>query len=326
MRIAVWAPMQIWDDLTYEQTRTLPDFARKVEDLGFAGLWTYDHLVAGTGLYSVGWLEPLMVLANAAATTTTIDLGTAVLVAPVRHPVVLAKQLATLQYLAEGRIIFGAGAGWNPQEFEAVGAQLSERGPRTDEVLEIVRRLLTGESLSWRSDFYEFDDIQIEPAVPHPQPVWYGGGSKPSPGGGRPGIDLAPSVLRRILGSEGWISRGAAPLDVITADWATIQDAAREADRKPPTFAHCNYLHLVESNDRAAVAEEQVRAYRRILGPQATAESIAATHFAGTIDDIAADLARYADAGVEYLILGVLDYLPEQLDLWAKHILPTYAT
>ena len=326
MRIAVWAPMQIWDDLTYEQTRILPDFARRVEDLGFAGLWTYDHLVAGSGLYSVGWLEPLMVLANAAATTTSIDLGTAVLVAPVRHPVVLAKQLATLQYLAEGRVIFGAGAGWNPKEFEAVGARLSERGGRTDEVLEIVRRLLAGESLSWHSDHYDFEDIAIEPALPQAQPIWYGGGSKPSPGAGKPGIDMAPSVLRRIVASDGWISRGAAPLEVISGDWATIRAAAADAGREPPTFAHCNYLHLVESSDRAAVAAEQVRAYRRILGPQATEQTIAATHFTGTIDDIAADVQRYADAGVEYLILGVLDYLPEQLDLWARHILPAFST
>jgi probable F420-dependent oxidoreductase len=325
MKIAVWAPMQIWSDLRYEHTRILRDFARRVEDLGFAGLWTYDHLVKGSGLYSVGWLEQLTVLAHAAACTVSIDLGTAVVVAPVREPVLLAKQLATMQYLSGGRVVFGAGAGWNPKEFEAVGARLNERGRRTDEVLEIVSRLLTGEVLSWDSEFYRFDEVEVEPALPQPQPIWYGGGSKPSPGGDRPGVGLAPAVLRRIVHADGWISRGAAPLEVIIDDWATIRQESARVGRAAPTFAHCNYLHVVDAPSRDTVIDEQVRAYRRILGPDATEESIAATHFTGTIDDIATDLQRYADAGVEYLILGVLDYLPEQLDLWAEHLLPQFA-
>lgn len=320
MKVAVWAPMQAWPDLRYEDTRTLRDIARRVEDLGFAGLWTYDHLVKGTGLYSVGWLEPLTVLAHAAACTSTIDLGTAVLVAPVREPVLLAKQLSTLQYLSGGRVVFGAGAGWNPKEFEAVGVDIRERGRRTDEILDIVRELLSGRSVSWDTDAYRLDEVQIEPAVPHAQPVWYGGGSKPSADGGTTGI--VPAVLRRIVAADGWISRGAAPLELIRDDWRTIRDAAEEAGRPAPTFAHCNYLHVVDSSDRDAVLHEQVRAYRRILGPNATAESIGRTHFLGTIDELVTDLRRYADAGVEYLILGMLDYLPEQLELWAEHVLP----
>lgn len=320
MKVAVWAPMQAWPELRYEQTRTLRDIARRTEDLGFAGLWTYDHLVKGTGLYSVGWLEPLTVLAHAAACTTAIDLGTAVLVAPVREPVLLAKQLATLQYLSGGRVVFGAGAGWNPKEFEAVGVDIRERGRRTDEILEIVRELLTGRPVTWDTDSYQLDAVQIEPAVPHDQPIWYGGGSKPAPDGGS--TPIAPSVLERITRADGWISRGAAPLDLILQDWRTIQNAAQSRGRTVPTFAHCNYLHLVDSPDRDAVVDEQVRAYRRILGPTATPESIGTTHFLGTVDELITDLRRYADAGVEYLILGMLDYLPDQLELWAHHVLP----
>lgn len=320
MKVAVWAPMQAWPELGYDDTRALRDIARRTEDLGFAGLWTYDHLVKGTGLYSVGWLEPLTVLAHAAACTSSIDLGTAVLVAPVREPVLLAKQMATLQFLSGGRVVFGAGAGWNPKEFDAVGVDIRERGRRTDEVLEIVSELLTGEPVSRQGPHYHLDQVQIEPAVPHAQPIWYGGGSKPTADGGT--TPIAPSVLERILRADGWISRGAAPLDLISQDWETIRGAAAERGVAAPTFAHCNYLHVVPSADRDAVIDEQVRAYQRILGPDATPESIAATHFLGTIDELVADVRRYADAGVEYLILGMLDYLPEQLELWAEHVLP----
>lgn len=324
MKIGVWAPMQVWPDLSYADTRILGDFARKVEDLGFAGLWTYDHLVQGSGMYEVGWLEPLTVLAHASACTTSIDLGTAVMVVPVRQPVVLAKQISTLQFLAEGRFILGAGAGWNPKEFDAVGANVRERGRRTDEVLTIVSRLLAGESVSWNSDYYHFEDIAIEPPLPHPQPIWYGGGSKPAPEG-KPPTAMAASVLRRIVASDGWISRGAAPLDMIVEDWRVIREAAAASDRRPPVFAHCNYMHVVESSDRDAVLAEQLHAYRGILGPQANAHSVSPTHFLGTIDELQVQVGRYAEAGVEYLILGVMDYLPEQLDLWARHLLPAFA-
>lgn len=323
MKIAAWLPMQAWEDLSFEQTRKLGDFARRAEDLGFAGLWTYDHLVKGSGLYSVGWLEPMTVMSYVAACTTTIDIGSAVLVLPVRHPVVLAKEIATLQYLAEGRFILGAGAGWNPDEFDAVQMRLSERGRRTDEGLDIITRLLAGERVSNEGGFYDLHDVHIEPTPPTRQRVWYGGGSKPAADGSVTPIN--PTVLRRIVNADGWISRGAAPLDLLEQDWATIRAAAADAGRDAPVFAHCNYMHLVESTDPRTVEAEQLGAYRRILGPEAQPDAIGRTHFLGSIDTTLEDLQRYADAGVEYLILGVLDYLPEQLDLWARHILPAFA-
>lgn len=321
MRMGAWAPMQIWSDLSYADVAKLGDFAEGVEQAGLAGLWTYDHLVRGAGMYEVGWLEPITVLAHAAARTSTIDLGTSVLVIPTRHPVVLAKEIATLQFLSAGRFILGIGAGWNPLEFSAIGADVKQRGGRTDEMLEIVPRLLAGEELTHHGRYYHLDGIQIEPPVPHPQPIWYGGGSKPAPAGGQP-TEMAPSVLRRIVHSDGWISRGAAPLELIVDDWRTITSAAQEAGRRPPVFSHCNYLHLVDSTDRDEVVAEQLRAYRRILGPDATEERIARTHFFGTIGEIQEQIQRFKSAGLEYLILGVLDYLPEQLTLWERHVLP----
>lgn len=323
MKIAAWLPMQAWDDLSFQQTRKIGDFARRAEALGFSGLWTYDHLIKGSGLYSVGWLEPMSVMSYVAGCTSTIDIGSAVLVLPVRHPVVLAKEVATLQYLAEGRFILGVGAGWNPKEFEAVQMDLAQRGSRTDEGLEIIRRLLSGERLTMHGKHHELHDVHIEPTPPSPQRVWYGGGSKPNVDGSVTGIN--PTVLRRIVHADGWLSRGAAPLEVIAHDWEIIRAASATAQREPPVFAHCNYMHLVDSADDEFVLAEQLRAYRRILGPEASEAEIRETHFMGSIDTILADLDEYARAGVEYLILGVLDYLPEQLDLWARHIAPALA-
>ena len=92
--------------------------------------------------YRTPWLDPIVSLTYASAVTTRVRLGTSTLVMPTRHPVLLAKELSTLQALSRDRFILGVGTGWDEREFEAVGMRKSERGARTDEAVELVRRLL----------------------------------------------------------------------------------------------------------------------------------------------------------------------------------------
>src|SRR5207302_4534230 len=100
------------------------------------------HLFAAKRFYSVSFLEPLSALAVAAAVTDRVRLGTSILIMPLRHPVLLAKELATLQFLSNDRLILGAGVGWNDAEYAAIGVPKSERGRRTDERLDIMLPLL----------------------------------------------------------------------------------------------------------------------------------------------------------------------------------------
>src|SRR5206468_6708067 len=92
-----------------------------------------DHLLSAPGLYGNAWLEPLNVLAFAAALTRTVKIGTGILVLPVRHPVVLAKEISTLCHLSQNRYVFGVGPGWYAREYEVTGSRIEERGKRTDE-------------------------------------------------------------------------------------------------------------------------------------------------------------------------------------------------
>src|SRR3954453_22188827 len=115
--------------------------ATQAEELGFADVWVSDHLAVPTGApYPPPFLfEPLVALTWAAASTSTIGLGTSVLVLPYRHPLHLAKELATLDVLSGGRVLLGAAAGWLEAEFDALDVPFAERGARTDEAIDAIR-------------------------------------------------------------------------------------------------------------------------------------------------------------------------------------------
>src|SRR5437763_16908177 len=131
-RFGVFLPSYIWEGDGRERARGIKAFARTVEDLGFDSLFITDHLLAAKRFYSVSFLEPLSALAVAAGVTQRVRLGTSILVMPLRNPVLLAKELATLQFLSENRLILGAGVGREDADDGAIGARTSRRGTRTD--------------------------------------------------------------------------------------------------------------------------------------------------------------------------------------------------
>jgi probable F420-dependent oxidoreductase len=157
--------------------------AIQAEELGFADAWSSEHIIIPKGAPyppSAIFYDPVLTLTWAAAYTTRIGLGTSVLVLPMRHPLPLAKELATLQNLSEGRLILGAGVGWMEAEFAALGVPFRERGRRTDEGIAMMRAV-------WHEDPVSFPARHIPAAIeemrmlPHPIkpiPIWIGGSSE----------------------------------------------------------------------------------------------------------------------------------------------------
>jgi alkanesulfonate monooxygenase SsuD/methylene tetrahydromethanopterin reductase-like flavin-dependent oxidoreductase (luciferase family) len=145
----------------------LEELARQAEDLGHGTVWLPDHLLPPEPYGDVygGVYEPLITLAHLAARTSTIRLGTSVLITPLREPVLLAKQTATLARLSGDRFVLGVGVGWVAAEFDAVGADFRRRGARTDEIVERVRTLHRGEAR----------DGVFEPRPDRPVPIVVGG-------------------------------------------------------------------------------------------------------------------------------------------------------
>lgn len=154
--------------------------ARLAEERGYAGLWVSDHIVqpVAQGYPSAYLFDPLITLTWAAALTSTIGLGTSVLVVPQRHPLELANSLASLDRLSGGRLTVGVGVGWSAGEFEALGYRFDDRGERLDEALELWRRVWSEDPVSFDGWFTHFDDIKVQPKPAHEIAIWVGGGSQ----------------------------------------------------------------------------------------------------------------------------------------------------
>lgn len=157
------------------------EFAQAAEAAGFESLWTVEHVVVPSGYDSPypydpsGKMpggedfpipDPLIWLSYLASATSRINLATGILILPQRNPVVLAKELATLDHLSNGRMILGIGVGWLEEEFDAIGVPFAERGRRTDDHVAAMRALWTEEKASFHGEFTNFDDC-----ISRPQPV-----------------------------------------------------------------------------------------------------------------------------------------------------------
>src|SRR5580698_6995204 len=147
--------------------------AIQAETLGFDDVWTSEHIITPAGaMYppSPLFYDPVLTLTWAAAYTSRVGLGTSVLVLPMRHPLPLAKELATLQNLSGGRFILGAGVGWLEKEFEALGVPFHERGRRTDEGIAMMRAVWSDDPVSFEAKWIPaiIDNMRMMPKPEQP--------------------------------------------------------------------------------------------------------------------------------------------------------------
>ena len=325
MKFGVFLPTFLFPGTGPEHVAALRAFARRAEELGFDSLWVTDHIVTAHQFYAVSWLDSLTTLAHVAAITERVRLGTSVLILPVRQPVVLAKEIATLQHLSGGRYIFGIGTGWYGPEFEAAGMQKSERGTRTDEVLDVVNRLLRGPDVTYAGRHYRLDNVTVEPCSPAP-PVWVAGGRQLVHPSSPEKSEMHPKVLQRVVRSDGWIARPTCPPDLIAVDLQEIRDArqaAGVADR-PYTLAHENFAYIVERGSREEIVREQQEAYRKLTGEARPWDYIEAVYYNGTIDRIQEMVEARRQVGIEYMMLHTLTPDVSQLELIAEHVVQPF--
>jgi probable F420-dependent oxidoreductase len=183
--------------------------AAELDEAGFDSIWVSDHVVfphettsrypfAANGRptwpFSDPYLEPLIVLGAVAAATSRAALGTSVLIAPMRNPVLMAKQAATIDALSGGRLVLGVGAGWLREEFEALDADFAARGEVLDEWIEIMRACWTGSAGPFEGRHYRLPAaIHCRPAPEHGIPLLVGGMSR--------------HAIRRAAAADGWLGQ-----------------------------------------------------------------------------------------------------------------------
>jgi probable F420-dependent oxidoreductase len=204
----------------------LASFAARAEGAGYASLWTFQRLLVPEGsqmqpvYHSV--LDPMVALGYAAASTSRIRLGVALINLPFVSPAYLAKQATTVDVLSGGRLDLGLGIGWMPEEFTATGASMARRGARAEEYVAVLRTLWAGGTSQFDGDFYTIPaGRQDPPPVQRPgPPVLLGGMS-------RPAMERAARI------ADGWMTSSRADLSRIGEAIALIRDAAEKAGRDP---------------------------------------------------------------------------------------------
>lgn len=242
--------MQVFQVLSRTPTRELPELAALVERLGFDGIGLSDHLVrprevasaypysadgrmeAGT---STPYPDPWVAIGALGQATTRVRFLTNVFVLPLRDPFTVAKSLATASVFAGERVVLGVGVGWMAEEFALTGQRFLGRGRRTDEMLDVLTKLLTGEMVEHHGEAYDFAPLQMQPVPTKPPPVWVGGESE--------------AALRRAARRDGWIGIHYGEAEALERI-ERVQRARRAAGRASGAFDVA--LALREAPDRAA--------------------------------------------------------------------------
>jgi probable F420-dependent oxidoreductase len=208
--------------------------AQRLENAGFDSMWVSDHVVfphearsrypfsadgRPTWPMDVDYIEPIVALSAVAPATTKTEIGTSVLILPMRNPMIFAKQAACIDELSGGRLVLGVGAGWLREEFEALGADFDARGAVLDEWLEIVRACWTGSAGPFEGRHYRLQEaIYCRPVPTRKPPVLIGGMSKPA-------IERAGRI------ADGWVAQFSMDdlaEDTIAAGLLTMRSAAAQ--------------------------------------------------------------------------------------------------
>jgi probable F420-dependent oxidoreductase len=198
--------MEFWHAISYAPPEQCVGIARAAEEAGFTGLALPDHLLTPLRVESrypyrvdgeIFWdptapfPDPWVLAGVLAQATTRLRFVTYVYVLPLRDPFTAAKAISTAAVLSGDRVVLGAGVGWMEDEFRAVGQSFADRGRRTDDILELLRKLLAGGPVEHHSEFFELPPVQLSPVPKRPVPIWIGGHSE--------------AALRRAARCDGWV-------------------------------------------------------------------------------------------------------------------------
>lgn len=287
----------------HHETAPLLALAERAEGLGFASVWVGDSLLARPRH------DPLTLLAAVAARTRKVELGTAVLLPALRNPVVLAQQIATLDRIADARLILGVGIATDlpniRAEFEAAGVPFDKLVGRLIEGLALARALWSGKPVDWDGRWkVKAGVLEPTPHRPGGPPIWIPG-------------SVAAARIRAGRLFDGWFPNGPSPAEYVV-QWGEVQAAARAAGRDPANLTGAMYLTLAidEVTERA---ESRINSYlENYYGQRPDVMRKRQMCYAGPAAGAAQWLKSYADAGASHLVLRFAGEHEQQLDTVAR--------
>ena len=289
--------------------KALVEYGVKMEEMGFDSLWVWDHILLGVEPSSPVF-DSLTLLTAIAASTKKIKLSTGVLVLPLRNPVVLAKQLSSLDQLSDGRLLMAFAAGWYRREFDAVGVPFEQRGKIMDENLDILKRF-------WTEDMVKGDwpHHKIPAGVMYPKPA-----QKPRPPiliGGY--VDVV--LKRAAVAGDGWLTYFYRP-ESFAKSWQKVREFAKEAGKDPDTLMNGAQLPIMVGKSRSAVESQMMEWLGKEWDYAAWSDSTKDSAIIGTVDECVAQLKEHLAVGVQKLIFVPYKYEMSQIRLIAEEIIP----
>jgi len=289
--------------------KALVEYGVKMEELGYDSIWVWDHVLLGVEP-NFPIIEALTLLTAIAARTSKIKLGTGILVLPMRNPVILAKQLSSIDLVSDGRLILGAASGWYRREFNAVGVPFEQRGKIMDENLDILTRFWTEDMVKGEWTYHN-----IPAGVMYPKPV-----QKPRPpiliGG------YVDRVLKRAaLNGDGWLTYFYRP-ESFAKSWAKIRDFAKEGGKDPDTLLNGAQLPIMVGKSRAAIESDMMEWLGKEWDYASWSESTKDSAILGTVDECVEQLKAHLAVGVQKLIFVPYKYQMDQIEIIAREIIP----
>lgn len=275
--------------------------SQRAESLGFDSIWATDHIAFQNPI-----LEAVVALSAMAGWTERITLGTGVLLLPLRHPSLVAKQFASLDFISGGRVILGIGVGGEgAKDFDAVEIPRGERGARCNEAIDVVRRLWAEQPASHSGRFFQFDDVRMEPPPVQPggPPLWVGGRSK--------------AALRRVAERcDGWLAYFVSP-ERFRRDWATVREladaAGRDASRLTPAFTAAIAMDADSAKAQKRLAAHLSKRY----GMDFDNQRVRSLAIAGTPSECRDRVAEYVESGATsfvFLLTGPVEAMVEETE------------
>jgi probable F420-dependent oxidoreductase len=287
----------------------LREVVELVDASGYDSLWCGDHIS-----FPMAILDPLLQLAQAAVVSRRLMFGTSVYLLPLRHPVPVAKQVASLDHLTDGRFIFGVGVGGEfAKEYEACGVPLKERGARLGEAIPLLRKLWSGEPVTHEGRYYpSFSGVPMQPPTRQPggPPIWCGGRS-----------DAALARAGRL--ADGWIAYVVTP-EMYKSGLDKISAAAKSAGRADARFGtgHLLFTRIDDSYEKALDAATVSLSHRYAMDFRKPAERYAAL---GSAQQIAQRMRDFHAAGVRHITLDLVGPYEErnrQIERIAREVFP----
>ncbi|HJP74603.1 MAG TPA: LLM class flavin-dependent oxidoreductase [Pseudonocardiaceae bacterium] len=302
MRYAIAIP-QFYADGTFDPA-AFRQYLQRAEALGFHSAWTQEQ-VYGTSPQ----LSPTEAMTFAAACTDTLHIGCTVYVSTVHSAPHLAKSLASLDQLSRGRLEVGVGTGGKHRPYAAFGIDGERYVARFTEGVELMKALWTEEYVKFDGEFYQVDDLSMEPkpfTKPHP-PLWFGG--------------AGPTALRRAIRlGTGFFGAGSSPTKNFAEQVQVVRAALAEAGRDEASFPIAKRVYLAVDEDPARARERMNTELTNVYG--SLPDVIAAAAITGTVDDCVRQVREVIDAGAELVLFTALYDQPEHLERIAADIIP----